>query len=117
MLKYIVILSIFFTAVFSQDEYCYTEGEVIELQQYIEECEFKQEFCLNIESALSSQVADLEALDSLNKDLIQELELQLTLKDDLIREVKPKWHENKYLWFGYGIVAIILPTWVLGNVN
>jgi hypothetical protein len=116
-MRNIIGFIILVSTLFSQEQYCYTEEEVIELQQYIEECEFKQEFCFDIENALSSQVKDLQSLDSLNKDLIQELETQLVLKDDLIKEVKPKWHENKYLWFGYGIVAIILPTWVLGNVK
>ena len=35
--------------------------------------------------------------------IIVELENQLELKDNLIKEVTPKWYENKYLWFGYGI--------------
>ena len=113
IIGFILLLS----TIFSQDEYCYNEEEIIELQQYIEECEFKIEFTTNLGNVLSLQLNDLKKLDTLNKEVIVELEKQLQFKDQIIKEVKPKWHENKYLWFGYGIVAIIIPTWVLGNVK
>ena len=41
-------------------------------------------------------------------DQIFQLENQLKLKNDLIKEVTPKWYENKYLWFGYGASIIWL---------
>ena len=28
----------------------------------------------------------------------------LKLYDDLVKEVKPKWYENKWLWFGLGVM-------------
>jgi hypothetical protein len=30
----------------------------------------------------------------------------------LIKEVTPKWYENKYLWFGYGASIIWLIKWI-----
>ena len=27
------------------------------------------------------------------------------LYNDLVKQVKPKWYENKWIWFGLGVVA------------
>ena len=39
------------------------------------------------------------------------------LEEELMKELKPKWHENKYLWFGMGIVTMIVPIWVIGQIK
>ena len=115
-MKKVFIIVFLFNFIFSND-YCYTEEEVIEIHDIIQECDFKAQVHFKVEENLSSQIKNLELNVEKHKLLISELEKQLKLKDNLIKEVKPKWHENKYLWFGYGIVAVILPTWVLGNVK
>jgi hypothetical protein len=115
-MKNILVTLLIFSFIFPK-EYCYTEEEVIEIHDIISECDFKEQVHFKVEENLSTQIKNCELLVNNHKLLITELETQLKLKDDLIKEIKPKWHENKYLWFGYGIVAIILPTWVLGNVK
>jgi len=112
----ILVILLIFSFIFPK-EYCYSEEEVKEIHDIIQECDFKEQVHFKVEENLSGQIKNLELNVEKHKLLITELEKQLELKDDLIKEVKPKWHENKYLWFGYGIVAIILPTWVLGNVK
>ena len=116
MFKQILVILLIFSFIFPK-EYCYSEEEVIEIHDIINECDFKEQVHFKVEENLSNQIKNLELNVDKHKLLISELETQLELKDDLIKEVKPKWHENKYLWFGYGIVAVILPTWVLGNVK
>ena len=115
-MKYLIGFILIFSLVFSTD-YCYSEEEVKEIHDIIQDCDFKEHVHFKVEENLSNQIKNLELNVEKHKLLISELETQLDLKDDLIKEVKPKWHENKYLWFGYGIVAVILPTWVLGNVK
>ena len=112
----ILVILLIFSFIFPK-EYCYSEEAVKEIHDIIQECDFKEQVHFKVEENLSGQIKNLELNVENHKLLITELETQLELKDDLIKEVKPKWHENKYLWFGYGIVAIILPTWVLGNVK
>ena len=115
-MKSVLVILLIFSFIFPK-EYCYTEEQVIEIHDIINECDYKDSLNTEIQINLEEQVENCELLVDKHKLLITELETQLELKDDLIKEVKPKWHENKYLWFGYGIVAIILPTWVLGNVK
>ena len=116
MIKNVLVILLLVSFIFPK-EYCYSEEEVKEIHDIIQECDFKEQVHFKVEENLSGQIKNLELNVEKHKLLITELEKQLELKDDLIKEVKPKWHENKYLWFGYGIVAIILPTWVLGNVK
>ena len=116
MIKSVLVILLVFSFLFSK-EYCYSEEEVKEIYKIINECDYKDSLSTEIQINLEGQVKNCEIINDKHKLLIIELEKQLDLKDDLIKEVKPKWHENKYLWFGYGIVAIILPTWVLGNVK
>ena len=42
--------------------------------------------------------------DPLVQAQIEDYKLQIKLKDDMIQVVKPKWYENKYIWFGLGVV-------------
>ena len=112
-----MVIVICLTFIFSQKEYCYTEEEVQEIYAIIHECDYNDSLNTEIQINLENQVRNCEQLVLNNELIVIELEKQLDLKDDLIEVVKPKWHENKYLWFGYGIVAVILPTWVLGNVK
>ena len=115
-MKMVLYIILIFSFIFPK-EYCYSEEEVKEIYTIINECDYKDSLNTEIQINLEGQVENCELINNRHKLLITELETQLELKDDLIKEIKPKWHENKYLWFGYGIVAIILPTWVLGNVK
>ena len=116
-MKNILVILLIFSFIFPQKEYCYSEEEVKDIYKIINECDYKDSLNVEIQTNLEGQVENCEQLVSKNELIVVELEKQLELKDDLIKEVKPKWHDNKYLWFGYGILAIILPTWVLGNVK
>ena len=53
----------------------------------------------NLNSQIYMYIQTIEN-DSL---LIEDYKKQLELKEEMIDIVKPKWHENKYLWFGYGV--------------
>ena len=43
--------------------------------------------------------------DSLRQSIIKDMEHTIKLRDKLIKEVTPKWWENKWLWFGMGVVG------------
>ena len=34
----------------------------------------------------------------------------------MIDLVKPKWYDNKYLWYGYGIFSIVVPVWITSQI-
>ena len=87
-----------------------------------------------------SKLLKLEAIDSVKtiqigqyEDLVKELEDQANLdsliivakgkqmealkaqneaNEELAKLAKPSWYENKWLYFGYGAAAIIIPTYL-----
>ena len=91
---------------------CLSDEETKNLFNNIQECEFNLEKCLKTRENLNSQIYMYIQSDSLYQSQIEDYKKQLELKEEMIDIVKPKWHENKYLWFGYGVTltagAVIL---------
>ena len=88
--------------------------------------------------SLYASIQELENADSLNQKIIKNLNEQiymyiqqtetdnqiienyieqLKLKEDFIKELKPKWYDNKYLWYSMGIVSMIVPIWAVGQIK
>ena len=50
----------------------------------------------------------------------QQLQLQeqtINLYKEKVKVVKPKWHENKWLWFVYGVGATAISVNLAGQLN
>ena len=82
--------------------------------------------CLSIEETKSiyNNVMELEfnleKANTLNleyESLIKDYETQLKLKDDMIKTIKPKWYENRYLWFGLGVFFTSSSVYLAGQIN
>ena len=55
--------------------------------------------------------------DSLNISLISDYKNQLEWKEEMIDLVKPKWHENKYLWFFGGMIITSGSVYLAGQIK
>jgi hypothetical protein len=115
--KKLFILSIVFSLIIPQKVYNFTEEEVKSLFSSIKELERQDSLNNELIVNLENQLKNSEVITKNDSLIIIELETQLKLKDDLIKEVTPKWYENKYLWFGYGVSAILIPIWVIGQIK
>ncbi len=115
--KKYLILSIIFSLIYPQKVYTFTEEEVKSLFSSIKELERQDSINNIIINNLESQLKNTEVITKNDSLIIIELETQLKLKDDLIKEVTPKWYENKYLWFGYGLSTILIPIWAIGQIK
>ena len=82
---------------------CLSEEETKNLFNNIQELEF------NLEKA---QTLNLEY-----EDLMKDYETQIKLKDDMIELVKPKWYDNKYLWFFGGILVTSGSVYLAGQIK
>ncbi len=63
---------------------------------------------------------DVEKYKELNLQydgLIKDYEKQLLLKDEMIDLVKPKWYDNKYLWFFGGIIITSGSIYLAGQID
>ena len=67
----------------------------------------------NLNSQIYMYIQTIEN-DSL---LIVDYKKQLELKEEMIDLVKPKWYENRYLWFGYGVTLTVGSVILAGQLK
>ena len=118
MYRFLFILLMSFT--FTQepcDGTCFSEQEVINITNNIKELEFKLEKGLEIEANLNSQIQSYIEQEKLNQSLINDYKKQLEMSEEMIKLVKPKWHENKYLWFFGGIIITSGSVYLAGQIK
>tara|TARA_R110000824_G_scaffold32992_2_gene106243 strand:- start:259 stop:621 length:363 start_codon:yes stop_codon:yes gene_type:complete len=84
---------------------CLSEEETINLTEKIEKMDFDLDKSLKINKNLEEQLNIYISKDSLNLSQIEDYMRLIKLKDEMIKVVKPKWYENKWLWFGLGVVC------------
>tara|TARA_Y100000310_G_scaffold30849_1_gene29267 strand:+ start:63 stop:461 length:399 start_codon:yes stop_codon:yes gene_type:complete len=104
----------------------YTEAEALEMiKQRDAQWESKLSKLESIDSVKTIQIGQYEELigelvtlsktDStlLSKkdEQIESLKEQNEVNEELAKLAKPSWYENKWLYFGYGVAAIIIPTY------
>ena len=96
---------------------CLSEEETIGLFNNIKELEFELEKAKEIEGNLNSQIYMYIQSDSLFKSQIEDYKTKLQYKDEMIELVKPQWYENKYLWFGFGVIFTAGSVHLAGQIN
>ena len=107
MNKLLSILLIF-SFVFTQEPCegtCLSEEESINMTNNIQELQFDLDKFKKINLNLEDQIKMYTKKDSLNTSQIEDYMRLIKLKDEMIKVVKPKWYENKWLWFTIGVVA------------
>jgi len=117
MLKKLISILLIISILLPQKTYEFTEEEVQTLYTQIQTLEHadstNQKIIENLNEQIYMYIQTIEN-DSL---MFGQYEYKLELKDELIKEIKPKWYEHPYLWFGYGMVTILLSSWVVSNVH
>ena len=118
MYKLFFILLISFT--FTQEPCngtCFSEEEVLNITNNIKELQFDIEKYKEIEANLNLQIKDYMKNDSLNLSLIDDYKNQLQFKEEIIDLVRPKWYDNKYLWFFGGIIITSGSVYLAGQIK
>ena len=101
----------------SQKTYEFSEEEVMGLYNTIQELEYADSTSQKIIENLESQIYMYIQSDSLFKVQIEDYKKQLQYKDEMIELVKPQWYENKYLWFGFGVIFTAGSVHLAGQIN
>jgi hypothetical protein len=117
MLKKLLSTLLIISILLPQKTYEFTEEEVQSLYTSIQELENSDSNNQKIIENLNGQIYMYIHSDSLYQSQIEQYEKQIELQKAMIKEVKPKWYDNKYLWFGYGVLSMILPVWAVGQVK
>ena len=82
---------------------CLSEEETKNLFNNVQELEF------NLDKA--------KTLNLEYESLVKDYETQIKLKDEMIELVKPKWYDNKYLWFFGGILVTSGSVYLAGQIK
>ena len=117
MLKNLLSILLIISILLPQKTYEFTEEEVQSLYTSIQELENADSSNQKIIENLNSQIYMYIQSDSLCQSQIEQYEKQIELQKAMIKEVKPKWYDNKYIWYTYGVLSMILPVWAVGQVK
>ena len=96
---------------------CFSEEEVQNMFSNIKALEFKREVCESAYANLESQIKDYDKLTMDYEESVRLCEVQIKIKEDMIKTIKPKWHENKYLWFFGGVVLTSGSVFLAGQIK
>ena len=110
---------VFSSSMFSEEcnGHCFSDEEVQSFRNDILLLEHSDSTNTKIIFELENRIS-LFNQKSFNDSLIaNQYKYQLQLKDQLIEEIKPKWYDNKYLWFIGGIMTIYMSSELVSNIN
>ena len=96
---------------------CYTDEEAQNIELYITELEQNGSRDSLIINNLNEQLQLYLQQTNIDSTIIENYIEQLKLKEDLIKELKPKWYDNKYLWYSMGVASMIVPIWGIGQLK
>ena len=116
-------------ALFSQEvvdepkTYTFTEQEVLGFTNEIKELQLKDSLNVSLVMDLESQIKLYEETSVIDSMLIANKTTQLNLLKDTnklleqkVKLVRPKWYENKWLYFTYGVLMTATSVKLAGQI-
>ena len=103
--------------------YTFTEEEVLGFTNTIKELELKDSLNVSLVDDLESQLKLFEENSAIDSMLIANKTTQINLLKDTnklleqkVKLVQPKWYENKWLYFTYGVVLTATSVKLAGQI-
>ena len=96
---------------------CLSEEETKGLFDNIKELQFDLEKSIEIQENLKFQIEDCDQIIMDYDEGMRLCERQIKIKEDMIKTIKPKWYDNKYLWYSMGVASMIVPIWGIGQIK
>ena len=123
-LIYILLIgSLFSQEVNETKTYTFTEEEVLGFTNTIKELELKDSLNVSLVDDLESQIKLFEENSVVDSMLIANKTLQINLLKDTnklleqkVKLVRPKWYENKWLYFTYGVLRTAISVRLAGQI-
>jgi hypothetical protein len=126
-MRYIIYI-LFVGLLFAQDvqepkTYSFTEEQVLGFTNAIKELELKDSLNVSLVEDYEAMVKRLEATAVIDSMLIANKTTQLTLLKDTnklleqkVKLVRPKWYENKWLYFTFGVALTATSVKLAGQI-
>ena len=103
--------------------YTFTEEQVLGFTNEIKELQLKDSLNVSLVEDLESQIKLYEETSVIDSMLIANKTTQLNLLKDTnklleqkVKLVKPKWYENKWLYFTYGVLITATSVNLAGQI-
>ena len=96
---------------------CLSEEETKGLFDNIKELQFDLEKSIEIQENLKFQIEDCDQIIMDYDEGMRLCEKQIKIKEDMIKTIKPKWYENKYLWFFGGVFFTSGTVYLAGQLD
>ena len=103
--------------------YTFTEEEVLAFTNEIKELQLKDSLNVSLVDDLESQIKLFEETSVIDSMLIANKTTQLNLLKDTnklleqkVKLVQPKWYENKWLYFTYGVLMTATSVKLAGQI-
>jgi len=126
-MRYFIYILLFVSVLFGQTEeetITLPKSDVIKWANKLQGFEKADSLSQVAISDLESIVFKLEENAYMDSLIIEKRELQISLLKetnelykDKVKLVKPKWHENKWLWFVYGVGATAVSVNLAGQIT
>ena len=126
-MRYITYI-LFVGLLFAQDiqepkTYSFTEDQVLGFTNTIKELELKDSLNVSLVSDYEAMVKRLEATAAIDSMLIANKTTQLNLLKDTnklleqkVKLVQPKWYENKWIYFTFGVALTATSVKLAGQI-
>ena len=123
-LIYILLIgSLFSQEVNETKTYTFTEEEVLAFTNEIKELQLKDSLNVSLVDDLESQIRLFEETSVIDSMLIANKTTQINLLKDTnklleqkVKLVRPKWYENKWLYFTYGVLMTATSVKLAGQI-
>ena len=96
---------------------CLSEEESQGLFNNIKELQFDLDKSTKINSNLQIQITDYDKSILNYQDQVKLCNEQIKIKEDMIKTIKPKWYENRYLWFFGGVFLTSGTVYLAGQLD
>ena len=123
-LIYILLIgSLFSQEVNETKTYTFTEEEVLAFTNEIKELQLKDSLNVSLVMDLESQIKLFEETSVIDSMLIANKTTQINLLKDTnklleqkVKLVRPKWYENEWLYFTYGVLGTAISVRLAGQI-
>ena len=121
---YILLLGTLFSQEVNETKtYTFTEEEVLGFTNTIKELELKDSLNVSLVDDLESQLKLFEENSAIDSMLIANKTTQINLLKDTnklleqkVKLVQPRWYENKWLYFTYGVLGTAISVRLAGQI-
>ena len=121
---YILLLGTLFSQEVDETKtYTFTEEQVLGFTNAIKELELKDSLNVSLVDDLESQIRLFEETSVIDSMLIANKTTQINLLKDTnklleqkVKLVRPKWYENKWLYFTYGVLGTAISVRLAGQI-